>query len=607
MKKDMARKTIRIGGGAAFWGDSNAALKQLIVGPKLDYLMLEYLAEITMALLARTRQKSEEAGYVPDFVSAVGAHLQEIKAQGIKVITNAGGMNPAACARALRKVAEEKGISLRIAIVEGDDLVVRADEFRNKGIGDWRTNAPLPPADKLLSMNAYLGATPIADALAAGAEVVITGRSVDSALVLGPLMREFDWKAGDFDLLAAGSLCGHLIECGPQMTGGNFTDWDTISGWDNIGYPIADCSADGTFVVTKPEGTGGLVSPQTVGEQLLYEIDDPASYLLPDVIVDLRSVTLTQAGADRVLVQGVRGRPPTDVYKTTVTCAGGYRSTAVFMIGGIDATAKARKTAEAIVAKCRWLFRETNIADFDEVSIEVLGSESIYGAHGRAGATREVMVKIAVKHASKGALELFTKEIAPASIGMAPGITGFYAGRPTVTPVIAGSSVLIPKSDVPVRVALDDREIFFGPVPSTAPSAKALALPVIVESDPGKDSVTVPLVAIAHARSGDKGDDGLIAVLARKPEYLPYIARAVSAATVAEQFKHFLRGNVVRHDVPGTHAFIFELRNALGGGGLASLRIDPQGKTFGQILLEAPVAVPEALAARDKLTRCAAT
>ncbi len=598
----MAVKTIRIGGGAAFWGDSNAALKQLIVGPKLDYLMLEYLAEITMALLARTRQKSEEAGYVPDFISAVGAHLQEIKAQGIKVITNAGGMNPAACARALRKVAEEKGISLCIAIVEGDDLVARAEEFRGKGISDWRTNAPLPPVDKLLSMNAYLGATPIADALAAGAEVVITGRSVDSALVLGPLMHEFGWKTDDFDLLAAGSLAGHLIECGPQMTGGNFTDWESIPGWDNIGYPVADCSADGTFVVTKPEGTGGVVSPQTVGEQLLYEIDDPASYLLPDVIVDLRSVTLTQVGADRVLVQGVRGRPPSNAYKTTVTCAGGYRSTAVFMIGGIDAAAKARKTAQAIVAKCRRLFSESSLDDFSEVSVEVLGAEAIYGDHARADATREVMVKIAVRHASKNALELFTKEIAPASIGMAPGITGFYAGRPTVTPVIIGSSVLILKSDVPVRVALDEREIFSGPIPSSAPAAKAAALPQIEAADPGKDSVTVPLVAIAHARSGDKGDDGLIAVLARKPEYLPYIACAVSAEAVAERFKHFLRGNVVRHDVPGTHAFIFELRNSLGGGGLASLRIDPQGKTFGQILLEAPVAVPAAMAARDKLT-----
>ena len=280
------KNTIRIAGGAAFWGDSGAALKQLVVGQKLDYLMLEYLAEITMALLARARVKSEDAGFVPDFIGAVTPYLETVKADGLKIITNAGGMNPAACARALRKVAEEKGISLSIAIVEGDDLVARAEEFREKGVGDWRNGKPLPAGGQLLSMNAYLGATPIAMALDAGAEVVITGRSVDSALVLGPLMHEFGWKADDFDLLAAGSLCGHLIECGPQAMGGNFTDWASVPDWENIGYPIAECDRHGVFKISKPAGSGGLVSTMTVGEQLLYEIDDPASYLLPDVTLE---------------------------------------------------------------------------------------------------------------------------------------------------------------------------------------------------------------------------------------------------------------------------------------------------------------------------------
>jgi hypothetical protein len=595
------KKTIRIGGGSAFWGDSNTSFQQLVRGQSLDYLMLEYLAEITMALLARARAKSEEAGFVPEFIVGATPHLKEIKDEGIKVITNAGGMNPAACARALRQAAEKQGISFRIAVVEGDDLVLRAEEFRQRGIGDWRTNAPLPSADKLLSMNAYLGATPVAAALAAGAEIVITGRNVDSALVLGPLMHEFGWRADDFDLLAAGSLCGHLIECGPQATGGNFTDWDSVPDWENIGYPIAECAEDGSFLITKPSGTGGLVTTRTVGEQLLYEIDDPASYLLPDVTVDLRKVTLLQTAKDQVSVQGARGRPPTDSYKTTVTYSAGYRSTAVFMIAGIDAVAKGQRTADAILAKCRRIFNEANLPDFTETSVELLGSESSYGAAGRAGATREVMVKIAVKHSAKAALEIFSREIAPASISMAPGITGFYAGRPGVSPVVGGTSVLIPKSAVPVRVTMDDREIFSGLISVAAPNVAVPALSPITPTQDDKDLVEVPLVEIAHVRSGDKGDDALIAVLARNPEYLPYIARSLTEENVAERFRHLPAGKVIRFDVPGTNGFIFQLRNALGGGGLASLRIDPQGKVLAQTLLDVSVGVPASWAQRDGL------
>jgi hypothetical protein len=586
------KDAVRIAGGSAFWGDSNASLKNLIIGQDIDYLMLEYLAEITMALLARARAKSAEAGFVPDFVTAISPYLEIIKADGIKVITNAGGMNPAACAKALRKVAEEKGVSLRIAVVEGDDVTARSAEFRQKNIRDWRTGAALPEDEKLLSMNAYLGATPVAMALDAGAEIVITGRSVDSALVLGPLIHEFKWKIDDFDLLAAGSLCGHLIECGPQAIGGNFTDWDSVPGWENIGYPIAECTSDGVFKVCKPVGSGGLVSTMTVGEQLLYEIDDPARYLLPDVTLDLRSVKLTQIAPDEVLVEGAVGRPPTAFYKTTVTRTGGYRCTAVFMIGGVQAAAKARRTAEAILAKCRRLYLEANFGDFEETSIELLGAEATYGAFARAGATREIMVKIAVKHANKAALEIFSREVAPASIGMAPGITGFYAGRPGVSPVIVGTSVLIPKADVPVWVTVDGREIFSGPTLQPYPEMPPANLAAIGNEISDEPAVEVRLVELAHARSGDKGDDAQIAILARKPEFLPYISIALSAELVGARFAHVLKGDVTRFDVPGTNAFIFQLRNILGGGGLASLRIDPQGKAFAQMLLDAPVAVP---------------
>lgn len=589
-------KIVRIAGGSAFWGDSSAGLQPLIEHDGLDYLMLEYLAEITMALLARARAKSPDAGYVPDFISAMEAHLPAIRERGIKVITNAGGMNPAACGRALRKLADQEGIALNIAIVEGDDVTDKAEDFRAANIGDWRGGAPLPPAETLLSMSAYLGATPVVKALAAGADIVITGRNVDSALVLGPLMHEFGWGAQDYDLLAAGSICGHLIECGPQMTGGNFTDWQDVPGWENIGYPIAECRADGSFVVTKPAGTGGLVSPQTVGEQLLYEIDDPASYMLPDVTVDLREISLTQSGPDRVSVAGAHGRPPSEFYKATVTATAGYRSTAMFMVGGIDAAAKAQRTAAAILAKCSRLMAEAGFADFTETSIELIGAETTYGPHSRARDAREVMVKIAVKHRDKRALVLFTKEPAPASIAMAPGLTGFAGGRPGISPVIAGSSALIPKSAVPVRVSVNDSVIFDEVIGSQPGGATQPApLPPIVCAPCDGPSVRIALSKLAHARSGDKGNDALIAILARVPEFLPHIARAVTAEVTAKYFAHVLAGTVTRFDVPGVDAFIFQLRDALGGGGMASLRIDPQGKAFGQMLLDLEVEVPTSL------------
>jgi hypothetical protein len=597
----MTAKAIRIAGGSAFWGDSSASLKQLLAGTRLNYLMLEYLAEITMALLARARAKSADAGYIPDFITAMTTHLADIKAQDVKVVTNAGGMNPSACARALRKVAQEKGIAIRIATVEGDDLLAHAEDLRRDGVCDWRTGEALPARDRLLSINAYLGATPIAAALAAGADVVITGRGVDSALVLGPLMHEFRWGVRDYDLLAAGSLCGHLIECGPQATGGNFTDWQSVEGWQDIGYPIAECTADGSFIVSKPSGSGGLVSVQTVGEQLLYEIDDPSSYFLPDVTVDLRGVRLTQEGSNQVSVFGAVGRPPPASYKASVTAAGGFRCVALIMIGGIDAAGKATRTAEQLLARCRRIFRDSGLADFQETSVEVIGAESTYGAGASREATREVMLKIAAKHPSKAALEIFSQEIAPASIGMAPGITGLFGGRPKVTPVICGSSALISKTLVPIRVTLDDCDVPFAPTPATA-TAAAIPLPAINPADLPDSPAAVALIELAHARSGDKGNDALLAVLARKPEYLPFIARSITVDVARRRFAHVLEGDVIRYDVPGSHAFIFRLYDALGGGGLASLRMDPQGKALAQMLLDLPVEIPAKMLQEHGLT-----
>lgn len=312
-------------------------------------LVFDYLAETTMAILAAAQRKNPEAGFATDFVDPVMRQvLPEVVKRGIKVVTNAGGIHPQACARALAKVADELGLSVKIAVVEGDDVRAGLPALREAAPGGALTDLvggqPVPA--NLLSANAYLGAEPIARALDAGADIVITGRSVDSAVTLGALIHHFGWSMSDFDRLAGASLAGHIIECGCQATGGLFTDWDQVPDWAHIGYPIVEVAEDGSFVVTKVPGTGGLVSPATVGEQLLYEIGDPGAYLLPDVTCDFRQVTMTQEGKDRVRVAGALGSAPPETLKVSATTLVGWRVDGMTVIVGIDAVAKARRTGE---------------------------------------------------------------------------------------------------------------------------------------------------------------------------------------------------------------------------------------------------------------------
>jgi len=593
----MADRVLRIGCASGFWGDTPEAIDQLVSKGNIDYLVFDYLAEVTMSLLARARAKSPEAGFAPDFVRALTPHLAEIKRRGIKVVANAGGVNPRGCCEALTKAAKEAGIDISVGAVLGDDLLERADEMREAGRVEMFSGAPFP--DKPMSMNAYLGARPIAAALDAGAEIVITGRCADSAVALGSLMHEFGWGDDDWDKLSQGSLAGHLIECGPQGTGGNFTDWQDVPGWDDMGMPIVEVSADGSFIMTKTDDTGGLVVPGSVGEQMLYEIGDPRRYLLPDVICDWSDVTLEQAGENRVLVKGGRGLGRTDSYKVSATHADGWRSISTLTLAAIDAPAKAQRVGDAIIDRCNRLFRARNLSEFDEVSIEVLGAESSYGGNARSR-TREVVLKIGVRHSDRSALNIFAGEVAPMAISTAQGLTGFYSGRPKVQPVVRLFSFLQAKTDTGVSVEVDGQEI-----PLTLSSnAVEIATPSIAESilgDPGDDAVKVPLVSLAWGRSGDKGDIANIGILARKPEYLPYIRSALGTDVVRDYFAHFCNGPVERFELPGTHSLNFMLHESLGGGGIASVRIDPQGKGYAQMLLDITVPVPAGLARSNGL------
>ncbi len=593
-------RVIVIGGAAGAWGDTSFSAPQLLDSGRCDYIFFEALAEITMGILARARQRDPALGYATDVITMIGRDLSRFVEQGVRVVTNAGGVNPKAAAEALRTMADQAGVAIRIAWVEGDNLMDRLDELGALGLVEMSDGSPL--VTEPLSFNAYLGARPIAAALGAGADVVITGRCVDSALALGPLIHEFGWGSTDLDALSQGSLAGHLLECGPQSTGGLLTDWEDVPSWHDIGYPIAECRADGSFVLTKPEGTGGLVDVRTASEQLIYEIGDPSAYLLPDVICDWRHVELTQSGVDRVEVKGSRGQAPPPTFKACAQVVDGYKITGLVLIGGRDAAKKARRFGGDFVRRAERVLAREGLSGLRDVDVEILGAESTYGPHARTTDTREVVVKIALHHDSPRALGAVVRELG--SFGMVvSGLTAGGRGLPKPTPLVRLRSYLVPRECFHPEIYLDGEPIPYeesmsAPSSTTVPEEALPTEPFAVD-----DAVALPLIAIAHARSGDKGADSNIGVRARHPDFLPLLRDQLSAQAVADWFAHRISGAVERYDVPGIHALNFLLHDALGGGGIASLRFDPQGKAYAQQLLDMPMQVPAAWLAHPAIAK----
>jgi hypothetical protein len=567
-------------------------MRQVLVTKDVDYLVSDYLAPITMAHLAQARSKDASEGYVEDATTTLVPVLPEIYDRGIKVVTNAGALNPVGCAAALQAAAREAGSPLRVAAVEGDDLMPRLGEIMMARPRDTFT-AELVPVD-VSSINAHLGARPIARALGAGADIVVTGRCADAAVVLGPLMHEFGWRDDDYDLLAAGSLTGHIIKCGPQCTGGIHTDWDKVPGWGDVGYPVADVGPDGVAVISKPPGSGGLVSVGTVGEQILDEIGDPGAYALPDVICDWREVRLEQAGRDRVRVSGARGSAPATSYKVTATYQDGYRAMTTAMFSGIEAGGRARRAGVALVGRTEHFLAEDGFEPLTESSIEVIGAGDTFGPTARRDDATEAVLKVGVQHADKEALEIFAGEFAPLGL-VAQGMTGVLACHPEVTPVFSVFHLLIDKSSTPVRVRLDGNTV---PVAVAAGTADpGLSTPALADAPADGRSlgnvVEVPLKRLAWARSGDEGDKANIGVLARRREYAPLIYEQLTVERVAAFFAHYRPAGVKRWQLPGLSAMNFLLDGVLGGsGGTSTLRYDPQGKSYAAMLLTVPIRVP---------------
>jgi hypothetical protein len=451
-----ADKVVRVANGQGFWGDSVDAPVRLIEEGPLDYLTLDYLAEVTMSIMQKLHRRDPSKGYATDFIELIRRTLPTLRDRGVKVIANAGGVNPEACRAALLDVARDQGATgLKIGSVTGDDILGRLDELLDAGVplANLDDGRPLSAIrDRVLSANVYIGSFPVAEALRQGADIVVTGRSTDPGLVLSPLIAEFGWSAREWNLLAAGTVAGHIIECGAQCTGGNFSRWWEVEGWDRIGYPIVQCSPDGTFVVTKHDGTGGMVTLDTVGEQLVYEMGDPTGYITPDCVVDFSSIKLEQKDADRVRVHGIQGREATDSYKVSISYLEGYKAAGQLTVSGPDALAKARVCAEALWGRLKFAG-----ITFEDTVTEFIGANTCHGemieVPEKLG---EVVMRVGVKDSDRSKVDRFGKELAPLVTSGPPGVTGFAGGRPKATEVLGYWPALLPKQYVTTDVRVEE-------------------------------------------------------------------------------------------------------------------------------------------------------
>jgi hypothetical protein len=454
----MTARVVRVAAGQGFWGDWLEAPVRQVQGGKIDYLMMDYLAEVTMSILQKQKARDPAAGYARDFVPLMERILPDLVAKNIKVTSNAGGVNPRACAQAVLEVARKLGLAgkVRVALVTGDDILPCLDELLAKGheLRDMDTGRPLSDIrDKVRSANAYIGMAPIVEALRGGANVVVTGRVTDTGLTLGPLAHEFGWSPDDWDRIAAGTVAGHIIECGAQASGGNLLKgWERVKGMENPGFPIVEASADGSFVVTKHPNTGGVVSVPSITEQLVYEMGDPHAYITPDGVADFTSIQLRPAGKDRVRVSGIRGAPRTGMLKVSIAWFYGYKAIGTLVYSWPDAYAKAKAADRILRARLADLGLE-----FEQILTEFVGANA---THGRLAGNPdpdapEVQLRVGVRARERAPVERFTREIAPLVLTGPPSVTGFAGGRPQVEEIVAYWPALIDRREIEPNVTVE--------------------------------------------------------------------------------------------------------------------------------------------------------
>lgn len=590
----MAKEQIVIANCGGFWGDDPTAARRQLEGGPIDYLCMDYLAELAMSILRTQRKRRPEAGFASDIVT----HLRDVLAlcmeHDVKVVCNAGGVNPFGCRAEIEQLADELGLEgVRVGVVTGDDIHDRLGALAEGGepFANMDTGRPVTDVlDRVVSANAYLGARPVARALDLGANVVICGRVTDAGLALAPMIHEFGWAQDDWDKLAAGVLAGHIIECGTQCTGGNFTDWKTVEDWTNLGFPLVEARADGTFTVTKHPGTGGLCTVHSVTEQLLYEMQRPR-YPSPDCVARFDTARLQDDGPDRVRISGVQGDPAPEHLKVAVGHTEGWRAFGRLVVSGPDALAKAEKLAE-IVWECaggRDLYADTatQFLAWNATHPPLSGHEP-----------SEILVQFGARDADREKIDQrFAAQVIPRVLGSVPGI--LYPtdqGRPRASRVIAFWPALVPASEVPATVVVGDaEERVTAPEGRTAVTACTPSAPGPPPSPPGGDTVRVALMELCLARAGDKGNMANIGVIARSPAIYEWMLEHLGADVVHERFAPTGIGRVERYELANILAVNFLLFDSLNGGGTVSLMVDSQAKTYAQYLLAAEVTVPVAL------------
>jgi len=569
-----------------FWGDDPTAAKRQVEGGPIDYLVMDYLAEVTMAILQKQKAKDGSLGYAKDFLAQLRDVLPQCVEKGITIISNAGGVNPLACRDAVEALADELGIAdgVRVGVVLGDDIYPDLDAIlENEPLAHMDTGAPLTDVrHQVLSANVYLGAKPVVQALQMGANVVISGRVSDTGVTLAPMIHEFGWAEDDWDRLASGIVAGHIIECGTQCTGGNFTDWDLVKDHATIGYPMVEVSPDGTFVVTKHPGTGGLVSVHTVSEQLLYEMGDPA-YISPDCVARFDTIKLEQAGENRVAVRGIVGAPAPEMFKVSISFEQGYRAFGRLMVSGPDARRKAEYVADVF-------WKSAGGKDhYADTLTQYVGDDSCHPSV-TGGEPGEVLLQVAARDDDVRKLANdFAPQLVPKVLSTVPGITYLAdQGRPRPSGVVGYWPALLSRGalDVQVEVGGERVAVDHAWLGGRADAPERPVSPEFAGSQPTK---RVRLAQLCLARSGDKGDTCNVGVIARSPEIHRWLVGYLTAERVQEYFGAMVKGGVERFEVPNLLALNFLLHGSLGGGGTLSLLIDAQGKTYSQYLLNMEV------------------
>lgn len=606
------KKVVRVGNAGGYWGDDLDALYRQLQGGKLDYVTLDFLAEITMSILQKQRSRNPDLGYATDFVEQMRTCLPALGRPRTRIISNAGGINPLGCARQIEKMAHQSGLQIRIGVVSGDDLMERLDELLEKGIPlrNLETGQDLEEIrNRVESANAYLGAEPVIRALQEGAELIVTGRVTDTGITVAPPAFEFGWSLQDWDRLAAAVMAGHILECGAQATGGNLTDWRDVPSFLNMGYPIAEFLPDGTFVVTQHPGSGGQVTRKTVTEQLVYEMGDPRNYITPDVIADFSTLTLAEAGPNRVQVSGARGGPRPEHLKVSIAYQDGYKAHGTLIVSRPEAVDKCRALADI-------LWKQLAL-DCEETSTELVGYNACHRRLVPSFDPPEILLRLGVRDHDRAKVEEFAKKFTSLLLSATPAVA-IVGSRPRVQDVVAYWPCLVPASEITPEVTILDTgksyRIPWTPLDSTGagsneqgrPAGPATGPPPLDRTQqpapaagrlsPGishTPTVRVPLLRLCYGRSGDKGDTCNIGLVARSRETYAWLCRELTASRVKEYFGDICRGEVERFEVPNLLALNFLLHHSLGGGGTVSLRIDPQGKTLAAALLMMQVEVAE--------------